>query len=296
MDDHSSNFDNSEEFLDEDSDHISQDHMEQLLISVRKHPELYDRSHKKFNDFRGNSKTWAKLGKPFGLDEVATKSRYRSARNSYLRSLRRGTKDHKYRHIFRTFGIFDDDEVSSHDQDIVAQMLLRIREHPELHDQRHAKFSERIETWKLIANEFGMDWKEAQRLYRNTRNCHLRALKNPKSKKYKYHDILVTIPNGGNEYHAATPSPIDPASIELIKAVECRPILYNGQLAQEDVREEIWQEIADNLDKTGEWIPKEYGPHLNPFSALFSIRMQNEIPGPEEELGEIISNQSKDGF
>lgn len=173
-----------------------------------------------------------------------------------------------------------------------SKLFLKVKFHPILYNVEHPQYrnnTAKQKVWAKIGKEFNLSADEAHKKFRNAMDAYTKYLKGrPKGGfliPHKYHDILSPILSKTNSKHLLStigmkseymdedndevgededeeeqpatnrkkqrPKDIK-ADILLIEAIKCRPILYNKEPHAQSVRQEIWQEVADNLNRTGE--------------------------------------------
>lgn len=159
--------------------------------------------------------------------------------------------------------------------DIRKKLLEKVKSNPMLYNHSHSLFWDqkaKDEIWANIANELKMDPDTARKTYRSLRdgyikNCKSQRNKRSKSNYYRYHEILSFIVKNSNKILTSSSSKTDTkdglSEKELIiseneddralmQAIKCRPVLYNRDKVLASVRAAIWDEIGENLNRSGE--------------------------------------------
>lgn len=172
--------------------------------------------------------------------------------------------------------------MSDDTMDPTEKVLSKVAMYPELYDRTHADAKnhfKRDQIWEDIARESGMSSDQAKKRYKTARDVYVRSMKLKKDRpdrwrQCKHHTYMAQIvgkslPKSlirGSAPRSAPPKPVaarrvpdertwvksNPFNIKLLKAIQCRPVLYNREVLHPNVRMDIWQEIADNLDAEGE--------------------------------------------
>lgn len=247
------------------------DETHKFLAKLRAHPILYDANHPMFLEAKTKRKLWTVVGKPFQLSADAARLRFKHLKDSYLRAVRANRVYRYHDHIepfinarikgtTRSTGSKQAEESPARNYDGQldphAEMLVRIRAYPELWDPTNEAFDDAVgkkKVWDRLGKEFKITGSQAKSRFRNLRDSYMRSLK--RNTVYRYHHYiapLVQLDGGPATSDSSSAKPhLDSFSIDLLKAVECRPCLYNGQNVTTEMSDEIWEEIADNLQKSG---------------------------------------------
>lgn len=238
-----------------------------FLVKLRDYPELYDVHHPRYTDTDNRRRIWTIIGTQFDTSPDGAKIRYKNLRDAYVRSLKTN-RTYRYHDLMASFittkgvgpappKVFVGRQYAG-EYDANSELIIRVRSLPELWDPNHETYKDltkRKRVWDDVGREFKMSGAQARSKHRNLRDGYIRSLK--KKSFYKYHDLLA--PYVTTKLDLSFPqvsrskaeSVFDKFSIDLMKAIECRPCLYNGDTVTPETTEEIWEEIAENLNKTG---------------------------------------------
>lgn len=154
---------------------------------------------------------------------------------------------------------------------INIKLLEAVISYPNLYNKNHEKYfdsAEKAKSWDEIASKLKITTHLAKTRYSNLRDAYYRS-KNNRSCKYKYHELFEKIVNKKNHKESdGLPPPVkmnrpvrrsvDRKPLQpnedtiLIEAVQCRPLLYNRSGVSNEVKTAIWDEVAENLNRTGE--------------------------------------------
>lgn len=234
----------------------------EFLVRVSAHPELYNTDHPLYSDVQYRKRLWDQLGDELQVTGDAARLKFKNCRDAYVRAQRRNksSRINKYRYqdlLEAMVGVpvhkeeVVETEVIRPEVNMDRQLIQRVRCHPELYNGLVGGDKElKSRLWKEIGRELRLSGEQAKAKFRNMKDCYLRSLKTKTT--YKYHDLLSTFLSAG----VSDPLLVEEAevykfSVDLMKAVECRPVLYNGDDCKEVALQEIWEEIADNLGRSG---------------------------------------------
>lgn len=158
--------------------------------------------------------------------------------------------------------------------DFRRKLLEKVKSNSVLYNHNHPLFWDqkaKDEIWSKIAKELKVDDDTARKTYRTLRDGYQRNRKTQKtigSTRYRYNDILSFIVKNSNKIQSsAKPGRKDgPGNTELFRkyrtipandddralmeAIKCRPVLYNRDKVLGSIRAAIWDEIAENLNRT----------------------------------------------
>lgn len=144
--------------------------------------------------------------------------------------------------------------------EVNEEILRMVKSYPILYDPSHAFRSnalERQKVWNKIGKHVNMDPYSAKMKYRHIQNAYRKCVKKG-TNKYKYQDLLDFLVT--DEYAApipcdmkivADPHPPNEDTL-LIDAVKCRPLLYNREAVDIEIKKAIWEEVGENLKRSGE--------------------------------------------
>lgn len=156
--------------------------------------------------------------------------------------------------------------------DINIKLLEAILSYPLLYNQNHEQYHDSVakqRAYDEIARKLKMRTELVRGRYRHLREAYARSLKN-KTCKYKYHVFFEEIMDKRNKKDLLPQTLVKKdrpvrkgvrvlkSTVKvnddtlLIDAVECRPLLYNRAGLPNETRKAIWDEVAENLNRTGE--------------------------------------------
>lgn len=246
----------------------------EFLTRVRALPELYNTDHPMYNDVENRRRLWDQLGDEFQVTGDAARSKFKNCRDSYMRAIKAGKKSYIYQDILsdmvdvtgRAVPLrIEEPKVILADPDKNRTLILRVQCHPELYNGSDPNFKDKAHKsglWTEIGEEVELSGDQARHRFRNIKDSYFKSLRSETKARYKYHDLLATFltsnvqedPLQAKAERLQKPIPSSSHykfSVDLMKAVECRPVLYNGDDAKVAALQEIWEEIAENLGRSG---------------------------------------------
>lgn len=140
-----------------------------------------------------------------------------------------------------------------------------VKSHPILYDTSHGHYNnkeERQKVWNKIGKQMNVTPDSVKTKYKNMKDSYLKCVRRGTT-KYKYQDLMEFVDTSGVDKYSAPAScavekilNVSPHSHNedtlLIDAVKCRPLLYNREAVAVEIRKAIWEEVAENLNRSGE--------------------------------------------